>query len=156
MKTPEVALALQTLRVERDTLDFAELVTGVSTDSGCCGPDSGERALMRAILQDGVLCLQQSASDVLPRERERVAWQARRWIASRDVSWIFSFESICHVLNIDPDGLRRRLLNPPANAGARTASACSLQPKPTRRYVSHKLHLVRLRGNQTTRPLRGK
>jgi len=75
------------------------------------GPDTGARALMRAVLQDAILCLQGEAPAVAADERQRRAAEAYRWVRSRDVGWLFSFESICHVLNLDANCLRRRLLS---------------------------------------------
>ena len=92
-----------------DTLDITEVTKGVAAEPAPCSPDSGTRALMRAILHDAILCLQGTAPAVRLSDRAAVASQARCWILSRDATWIFSFESICHVLDIDPDFVRFRV-----------------------------------------------
>jgi hypothetical protein len=142
--------------VQCDTVDGADLVKGVGTQSGSGIPDSGSRALMRAILQDAILCLKGSGTEVRPGERARSAAQAFRWIVSRDVTWIFSFESICHVLDIDPGFLRARLLRA-------AALGCDGDAAPRRPHENRgadeavgTLRTVRLRGNQTARTLRAR
>jgi len=72
------------------------------------GPAAGERALMRAVLEDAIFCL---AGEIGPvRERPQLAAEARSWVAESDRRWPFSFENICDSLGFDPDGLRSRLL----------------------------------------------
>jgi len=64
----------------------------------------GERALMLAVLTDAIQCLEGRG-----RDGQLLKAEARRWVASRDQRWPFSFESICGVLDIDPQTIRRRL-----------------------------------------------
>jgi hypothetical protein len=69
----------------------------------------GPRALMLAVLEEAILCMRSAARSPRlggPREAER----ARRWVRSRDRSWIFSFESVCAALEIDAESLRASLL----------------------------------------------
>ncbi len=130
----EMALSPHVPYPQTDTLDITETLQGIGTEPRSAHPDSGPRALMRAILQDAIFCVQGNAADVPPPHRNRVAAQARRWILSRDTTWIFSFESICHVLDIEPDCVRRYLFrSPPSGAAVRTRST---------------LRSIRLRGNQ--------
>ena len=86
----------------REQLD--ELVGG-PRDAGIGGP---ERALMRALLQDAVLCLVGQAAPA--KERTRLEADARYWICSRSRDWLFSFANVCEVLGIDAEGARRKLL----------------------------------------------
>jgi len=67
-------------------------------------PGEGERALMRAVLTDAIKCLSGAG-----REGQLLKADARRWLASRDVLWPFSFENICGALDLDAPTLRRRL-----------------------------------------------
>ncbi len=69
----------------------------------------GERRLMLAILEDAVACFQKFAGATRPRSR-RLFQEAEEWFLDTDSSWIFSFESICSVLNIDAQYFRRHLL----------------------------------------------
>jgi hypothetical protein len=85
-----------------------------SSADGCpseAGPGAGERALMRAVLEDAFRCLM---GDVGPAgERAQLALDARAWIDNRDTRWPFSFESICESLGLDAGRLRARLPRTP-------------------------------------------
>ena len=90
---------------------------------------SGERALMLAVLEDGIRCFQEHLHS--PRVRPRLlARQAEKWIRSPDWEWPFSFNNICESLSLDPDSLREKLLTPPAEGEER--------PKP--RPSSHRVY----------------
>jgi hypothetical protein len=72
------------------------------------GPAAGERALMRAVLEDAIRCL---AGEVGPvRERPQLATEARAWIEGDDLQWPYSFENVCDHLGFDTDTLRTRIL----------------------------------------------
>jgi hypothetical protein len=72
------------------------------------GPAAGERALMRAVLEDAVRCI---AGEIGPvRERPQLAAEARAWIADPDTRWAFSFHNVCDHLGFDAGQLRGRLL----------------------------------------------
>jgi len=68
----------------------------------------GPRRLMWAILKDTLCCYQLHAAATAPRE-QRLFREAERWVQSRDLSWVFSFENICAVLDIDSEYLRNEL-----------------------------------------------
>jgi hypothetical protein len=63
---------------------------------------------MIAILEDAVGIYRKHAGAHDARGRELFA-ETEEWIESPDGSWIFSFESICHVLGLEPGYLRRGL-----------------------------------------------
>lgn len=72
------------------------------------GPAAGERALMRAVLEDAMRCL---AGEIGPvRERPQLALEARAWIEAVDVRWPYSFMNVCDHLGFEADQLRGRLL----------------------------------------------
>ena len=72
------------------------------------GPAAGERALMRAVLEDAMRCL---IGEVGPRhQRGALAAEARQWIETADPRWPFSFENVCDGLGLNAANLRRRLL----------------------------------------------
>jgi hypothetical protein len=72
---------------------------------------SGEKALMLAVLEDGIRCFQEHLKN--PRVRPRLlARQAERWIRSKDWEWPFSFNNVCESLELNPECLRARLLAP--------------------------------------------
>lgn len=70
----------------------------------------GERRLMLAVLEDGIMCYQKYAGATRPRAR-RLFREAEVWIFEQDGSWPFSFESICGFFNLDPGYFRQRLNN---------------------------------------------
>jgi hypothetical protein len=72
---------------------------------------SGEKALMLAVLEDGIRCFQEHLRN--PRVRPRLlARQAERWIRSKDWEWPFSFNNVCESLELNPECLRAKLLQP--------------------------------------------
>jgi hypothetical protein len=69
---------------------------------------SGERRLMIAILEDGVLTYLKFAAD--PRKAQQDLFhEAEEWIESDDRGWIYAFASICDHLGFEPAQLRRGL-----------------------------------------------
>ncbi len=94
----------------------AQLVGGARRDAFASGP----RALMLAVLEDAIRCLQ-----VRGRRGRRDAAEAAAWIRSRDLGWPCSFERVCTALDIHPGRLRTALLASyrPAAGAARPATA---------------------------------
>jgi hypothetical protein len=68
-----------------------------------------EKRLMLAILEDGIHCYLDNlgASDV---KRKQSFEEATAWIAEKDGDWIFSFDSVCHALELNPEYVRQGLL----------------------------------------------
>ena len=67
-----------------------------------------ERRLMFAVLEDAVkVCLKNVGTED-PGRRELLS-EAEDWIADRDSTWLYSFENICSVLDLEPDYIRRGL-----------------------------------------------
>jgi hypothetical protein len=72
------------------------------------GRAAGERALMRAVLEDAIRCL---IGEVGPRQqRAALAAEARAWIETADPRWPYSFENVCDGLGLEAGTLRARLL----------------------------------------------
>src|SRR5262245_62569282 len=70
---------------------------------------SGEKALMLAVLEDGIRCFQEHLTN--PRSNPRLlSKQAEDWIRAVDYEWPFSFNNVCETLGIDPDALREKLV----------------------------------------------
>ena len=70
---------------------------------------SGEKALMLAVLEDGIRCFQEHLRN--PRSNPRLlSEQAEAWIRAVDYEWPFSFNNVCETLGIDPSALRGALL----------------------------------------------
>jgi hypothetical protein len=70
----------------------------------------GSRALMLAVLEEAILCIVGEAKSTAPGKRSREAARARQWVGERDPSWLFSFDSVCLALDIEPEPLRDALL----------------------------------------------
>jgi hypothetical protein len=77
--------------------------------AGGADPRRGVVALMRAVLEDAVHCLQQQ-SRKSGRRAQRLTREAEEWFFTDDPHGVFSFVNICAVLGLDPAYLRRGLL----------------------------------------------
>jgi hypothetical protein len=116
-----------------------EFHPGITADA------AGIRALMRAILQDAILCLSGRAGR--HGEQARLTAEALRWVKSRDRRWPFAFETICDVFGINPDYLRRRLLREVLHLSTDDG------PPTGNPEIVRRVRTLRLRGNQTVRTL---
>jgi hypothetical protein len=69
-----------------------------------------EKALLLAILEDADYGFEEyrTAEDRAGKERFK---EAETWIMGSDPDWIFSFDNICALLDLDPQYLRRGLLD---------------------------------------------
>jgi hypothetical protein len=65
----------------------------------------GEAALMRAVLEDAIHCLQKSGG----RKALRLAREAEQWLFADDHHWPFSFVNICAGLGLDVEYVRSGL-----------------------------------------------
>jgi hypothetical protein len=77
----------------------------------------GERRLMIAVLEDAVDVYRKQAA-ARDGRGEQLFREAEEWIEDTDRSWLFSFENICDVLDIDGEYLRRGLHELKARARA--------------------------------------
>jgi hypothetical protein len=67
-----------------------------------------ERRLMIAVLEDAVDVYRKQAGATDQRGQQLFS-EAEEWIRETDRSWLFSFQNICDVLDLDADYLRRGL-----------------------------------------------
>jgi hypothetical protein len=72
-------------------------------------PPSGVPALLVAMLEEAIASLMAGAHTQDGRRRAE-GLRAERWIRSRDTSFPFAFESVCHALELDGDALRSEIL----------------------------------------------
>jgi hypothetical protein len=86
----------------------APVAPAPAADDAVRSDGSAERALMRAVLEDAILCI--GGPTGASRSKAELAREARAWVASEDRLWPYSFENICDVLGLAADTLRRRLL----------------------------------------------
>ena len=69
---------------------------------------SPEKRLMFAVLIDAVRCLEMGLTG--PASRKRTLAEVEWWLFRARGDQLFSFDSVCAALEIDPDHLRRGLL----------------------------------------------
>jgi hypothetical protein len=84
---------------------------------------SGEQRLMLAVLVDAINVLQRWKGAGSARKRRDFA-EAAQWVNTRGTRHPFSFDSVCHALEIDSEVLRSRLRGLticPANSARRPA-----------------------------------
>lgn len=106
--------------------------------SGSRAAMSGEFRLMTAILEDAIDMYRKHADARQGRKRQLFD-EAEAWIESDDRTWIFSFETICHILDLDPDCLRQGL-----RAHKRRARGGEAKVIPLRRDPVRPIHLDRI------------
>ncbi|MDA1335098.1 MAG: hypothetical protein O2794_03765 [bacterium] len=70
----------------------------------------GEAKLMLAVLEDAVSIFQTGVHPGAHLAKKKLVYEVRTWFSSRNDSWLYSFEAICGVLQIDPDILWQGLL----------------------------------------------
>ena len=69
-----------------------------------------ERRLMLAILEDAISCMLKNPQGATPQQRKQYE-EARNWVTTEEESdWMFSFKNICEVLSLDPNYVRRGLV----------------------------------------------
>jgi hypothetical protein len=73
-------------------------------------PTNGENGLALAILQQAIEDLRNHGRANNP-ERRRIYAKAYRWVTSDDRSWLYSFASICELLDVAPEVMRSKLLS---------------------------------------------
>jgi hypothetical protein len=71
-------------------------------------PLEPERTLLLAVLEDGVRCYQENLFAVSGKRRTLFD-EAKEWLFSDDADWFCSFVSICTLLNLEPNYIRRGL-----------------------------------------------
>ncbi|HXG53310.1 MAG TPA: hypothetical protein VNN77_18075 [candidate division Zixibacteria bacterium] len=80
-------------------------------------PRSPEVRLMAAVLQDAIDCYMKTLHAKTRHDRQ-LFLEAERWFADPEDDWLFSFASICGILELDPDYIRRCLARCRERAGA--------------------------------------
>jgi len=128
MWDPRLAVAVpETLLVPEQYLPSQ--LSRARCDSLICG----EKALLVAVLEDAIRCL-----DTCARSQMRAARDAERWVRADDHTWPFSFVNICAHLDIDAARMRRALL-------ARRARRLAARQDPYRLHLRLKPPRRRLR-----------
>jgi hypothetical protein len=68
----------------------------------------GEKRLILSVLEDGIECFMKYV-DAPTSKGQKLFRDAEEWITLRDKHWIFSFDNVCDMLDINPDYMRRGL-----------------------------------------------
>lgn len=87
-------------------------------------PMQPEARLMAAVLSQAVADFRRYASDDRPSSRHLYRL-ASEWIASRDTSWPYSFENICHAFDLEPHAVRRALVRDRARRDHRATAGAA-------------------------------
>jgi hypothetical protein len=80
-----------------------------------------EMKLMAAVLKDAIDCYLKSLS-AKPRRGKKRSNEAEQWFFSEDEDWLYSFQSVCDMLKLDPDYIRRTLLRHKQEHAAKASS----------------------------------
>jgi hypothetical protein len=73
------------------------------------GIRGSEERLMLAVLEDAVKCFQAHVLARHPWEK-KLFQESEDWILTKNADWLFSFESICDNLQLNPSYIRQGLL----------------------------------------------
>jgi hypothetical protein len=65
-----------------------------------------EKALLAALLYDAIDCFQKHSA-ARDREGKQLLHESEQWIMTDRDDWVFSFRNVCAVLGVDPDYIRR-------------------------------------------------
>jgi hypothetical protein len=71
-------------------------------------PLEAERTLLLAVLEDGIRCYQENLF-AINAKRRALFDEAKEWLFSDDADWFCSFVSVCTLLNLEPNYIRRGL-----------------------------------------------
>jgi hypothetical protein len=90
----------------------------------------GEQRLLFAVLQDAVACWFRYCEERSLRER-RIFAETYNWFWSEEKGWLFAFERICELLDLDPGYIRRGLLRWRAKLTRRETFAAGVRRTPS-------------------------
>src|ERR1700752_5460473 len=68
----------------------------------------GEKRLILSVLEDAVECFMKCI-DSPTSKGQRLFRDADEWISLEDKHWVFSFDNVCDMLDINPEYMRRGL-----------------------------------------------
>ena len=70
----------------------------------------GEKRLILSVLEDAIECFMKCI-DSSTSKGQRLFRDADEWIGLEDKHWVFSFDNVCDMLDINPEYMRRGLKN---------------------------------------------
>jgi len=65
----------------------------------------GEKRLILSVLEDAIECFMKCI-DAATNKGQRLFREADEWISHEDKRWVFSFDNVCDMLDINPDYMR--------------------------------------------------
>jgi hypothetical protein len=68
----------------------------------------GEKRLILSVLEDAIECFMKCI-DASTSKGQRLFREADEWIAHEDKRWVFSFDNVCDMLDINPEYMRTGL-----------------------------------------------
>ncbi len=68
----------------------------------------GEKRLILSVLEDAIECFMKCI-DATTSKGQRLFREAEEWINLEDKHWVFSFDNVCDMLDINPDYMRAGL-----------------------------------------------
>jgi len=68
----------------------------------------GEKRLILSVLEDAIECFMKCI-DAATNKGQRLFRDAEEWINHEDKRWVFSFDNVCDMLDINPEYMRRGL-----------------------------------------------
>lgn len=146
-----------TVAVPKDFL-LRSLELGVILPSQFCEYMKGqpalqpEKRLMLAVMEDALKTFHSCLPGVTRRQR-RLLKEVEEWFASAEAVWLFSFENVCAVLNLDVDYLRRGLARWKARQRAQQSDVTSTSLSSFRRG-SGRRHTLSARQSSCSRQRR--
>lgn len=107
MKNQVHAMAEEKLALlfQPDTLLPAQYFTRLHRTSSL----EPEKALMLAVLEDAISCFKDNLS-AEDSHKKLLFDDAEKWILGTGTDWIFSFENICEIFEMNPQYVRRALI----------------------------------------------
>ena len=70
----------------------------------------GEKRLILSVLEDAIECFMKCI-DSSTNKGQKLFRDAEEWINLQDRHWVFSFDNVCDMLDINPEYMRRGLRN---------------------------------------------
>ena len=68
----------------------------------------GEKRLILSVLEDAIDCFMKCI-DAVTSKGQRLFREAEEWINHEDKKWVFSFDNVCEMLDINPEYMRKGL-----------------------------------------------
>jgi hypothetical protein len=101
-----------------------------------------EKKLMLAVLEDAIACYQKH---LFARDGKGKALflEAEAWVEQKSGEGVFSFDSVCEILGLDPEYLRRGIREWKTRALAQTAQAKIYKLTPRARTKNRRMAVAR-------------